>query len=62
MFELVLNGKIELESPDEFFKELQELFKKYNTTFHGQNAIYKLPEYVDYQRVEIEEIGDTNVQ
>lgn len=60
MFELVLNGKIELENPDEFVKDLQELFQKYKTTFHGQNAIYKIPDYVDFQRVE--EGGDTVVQ
>lgn len=59
MFELILNGKIELENPDEFIKELQELFKKYKTEFCGQNAIYKLPDYIDYQRVE--ESGDSSI-
>ena len=49
MFELILNGKFELENPDEFTKEFQMLLQKFNTEFRGQNAIYKLPDYVDYQ-------------
>lgn len=60
MFELVLNGKVELENPDEFVKDLQDLFQKHKTTFYGQNAIYKLPDYVDYQRIET--VGDSDIQ
>jgi len=60
MFELVLNGKIEIENSDDFAKDFQELLTKHKTTFHGQNAIYKIPDYVDFQRVE--ESGDTVVQ
>lgn len=60
MFEFVLNGKIELEIPDDFVKDFQELLKKHKTNFNGQTAIYKLPEYVDYQKVE--DSRDSNVQ
>lgn len=60
MFEFVLNGKIELEIPDDFVKDFKELLQKYKTNFHGQTAIYKLPEYVDFQKVE--ESGDSDVQ
>lgn len=62
MFELILNGKFELENPDEFTKEFQMLLQKFNTEFRGQNAIYKLPDYVDYQRIETEESRDSDIQ
>lgn len=52
MYEINLNGKIEIENPDDFVTDFQEILKKYNTTFHGQSAIFKLPEYVDFQKVE----------
>lgn len=59
MFEFVVNGKIEIENPDDFAKDFQELLQKHKTSFHGQNAIYKIPDYVDFQRVE--ESGNTSV-
>lgn len=49
MFEFVVNGKIEIENPDDFAKDFQELLQKHKTSFHGQNAIYKIPDYVDFQ-------------
>lgn len=52
MYELNLNGKIELENLDNFISDFQELLKKHNTNFHGQSAISKVPEYVDFQKVE----------
>lgn len=62
MFELILNGKIELENPDEFIKEFQKLLQEFKTEFRGQNAIYKLPDYVDFQRIEVEEVRDSDIQ
>lgn len=63
MFELNLKGNIELEEPENFIKDFQELLKKYKTEFRGNSSIYKVPDYVDYQRIEeSSDSGNTDVQ
>lgn len=63
MFELNLKGIIELEEPEDFIKDFQELLKKYKTEFRGNSSIFKIPDYVDYQRIEeSSDSGDPNVQ
>lgn len=52
MYELCLTGKIELESPEGFVDAFQKLLNEYKTSFRGQSSLIKLPDYVDYQKVE----------
>lgn len=62
MYELCLTGKIELKSPDDFIQDFSNLLKKHKVTFHGQSSLTKLPDYVDYQRVEKDSTGSVQVQ
>ena len=54
MFSLIFKGRFELENPDEFLQDMQELIKKYNVTFYGRVEQENLEKYVDFQKIEDE--------
>lgn len=58
MFNLAFNGQFELEYPNEFLADLEELKKKHNVTFFGKVITQNLGTYVDFQK--IDESQDVN--
>lgn len=52
MFSLTFNGRFELENPDEFLQDMQELIKKHNVEYFGQIHSENLGTYVDFQKIE----------
>lgn len=50
VFQIRLNGCIELEEPEKLLEEINQLIEKYNGSTLGQFAVYQLPPYVDYQK------------
>lgn len=52
MYSLVFNGRFELEYPNEFLADLEELKKKHNCEFYGRPDLQNLGHYVDFQRIE----------
>ena len=52
MFNLQFNGVFELEYPNEFLEDLEELKKKHDVHFTGRIAVQDLGHYVDYQKIE----------
>lgn len=60
MFQLVFKGYFELEQPDEFLKEFEELSKKHNVETCGRFEVYQLAPFVDYQKCDVEDTRDTN--
>ena len=55
MYNLTFNGYFEVEYPNEFLAEFEELKKKHNVYFIGHRILQDLGHYVDYQTQE-----DTN--
>ena len=61
MFTLVFNGEFQLNYPNEFLTDLEELKNKHNAVFIGQPIIKNLGNYVDYQKiVETEVVKDSS--
>jgi hypothetical protein len=56
MYSLSFNGEFQLEYPNEFLAELEELKKKHNCDFFGKPVLRNLGNYVDFQKIEDEEI------
>ena len=52
MFALIFNGEFQLEYPNEFLVELEELKKKHNVEFFGKSVLQDLGQYVDFQKIE----------
>ena len=52
MFTLTFNGSFELEYPNEFLEDLEELKKKHDVKFFGNPIIQNLGNYVDFQKIE----------
>lgn len=52
MFALIFNGEFQLEYPNEFLVELEELKKKHNVEFFGKPVLQDLGQYVDFQKIE----------
>ncbi len=50
MYQLTFNGYFEVEYPDEFLAELEELQKKHDAYFFGQPILRDLGHYVDFQK------------
>lgn len=50
MYTLIFNGHFEVEHPDEFLAELEELKKKHDAYFFGQPILQNLGNYVDFQK------------
>lgn len=49
MYTLSFNGYFELEYPNEFLAELEELKKKHDVHFFGSPILRDLGHYVDFQ-------------
>lgn len=56
MYTLIFNGHFELEYPNEFLADLEELKKKHKCEFYGKPDLRDLGNYVDFQKVENEEV------
>lgn len=56
MYVLIFNGRFELEYPNEFLADLEELKKKHKCEFYGKPDLRDLGNYVDFQKVENEEV------
>lgn len=54
MFSLVLEGHFELNEPEEFLQDLQELIKKHKVDYFGKTNVINLGEYIDFQKIEDE--------
>lgn len=54
MYQIILNGAIETENPEEFVQKLDEFFKSQSVTWIGNSRIVQLPPYVDYQKCDDE--------
>lgn len=50
MYTLTFNGYFEVEHPDEFLADLEELKKKHDAYFFGQHILQNLGNYVDFQK------------
>ena len=53
MYSITFNGAFETEKPEDFLKKLQEIAEDTDTNFVGHRSIYKLADYVDYQKCEV---------
>lgn len=56
MYRLKFNGNFELEDPDGFLQEMQELIRKYKVEYFGRIQTQNLGQYVDFQKIEEPEI------
>lgn len=54
MFILTFNGEFQLEYPNEFLADLEELKKKHNVEFFGKPILRDIGHYVDFQKIEDE--------
>ena len=52
MYSLVFNGEFQLEYPNEFLADLEELKKKHGCDFFGKPVLRDLGHYVDFQKIE----------
>ena len=52
MYRLKFNGNFELEDPDGFLQEMQELIRKYKVEYFGTIHTQNLGQYVDFQKIE----------
>lgn len=52
MYSLTFNGEFELEYPNEFIAELEELMEKHDCEFYGKTVLQNLGTYVDFQKIE----------
>lgn len=59
MFTIFFKGHFETEKQEEFLNKLQEILKETDTTFLGQVQSYKEPDYVDFQKVEVKDAGES---
>lgn len=59
MFTIFLKGHFETEKQEEFISKLQEILKETDTTYFGQVQSYKEPDYVDFQKVEVKDAGES---
>jgi hypothetical protein len=50
MYTLTFNGYFEVEYPNEFLAELEELKEKHGAYFFGQPILQDLGHYVDFQK------------
>lgn len=56
MYALTFNGTFQLEYPNEFLADLDELKKKHNCEFFGNLGLQNLGHYVDFQKIEDSDI------
>lgn len=52
MYQLKLNGYFEVEDPNGFLAELEQLKKRFDAYFFGHPVLQDLGHYVDFQKVE----------
>lgn len=52
MYVLTLNGRFELDNPDEFLQGMKELMEKYKVEYFGKIQTQNLGVYVDFQKIE----------
>jgi hypothetical protein len=52
MYALTFNGTFQLEYPNEFLADLEELKKKHDCEFFGNLGLQNLGNYVDFQKIE----------
>ena len=52
MYSLIFNGEFQLEYPNEFLADLEELKKKHDWDFFGKPVLRDLGHYVDFQKIE----------
>ena len=52
MYSLIFNGEFQVEYPDEFLKDLQELQEKHNVEYYGQIKSRNLGNFVDFQKID----------
>lgn len=50
MYQLTFNGYFEVEYPNEFLAELEQLKKKHDVYFFGEPILRDLGHYVDFQK------------
>lgn len=62
MFTITFRGHFETENQDKFIEKLQEILKETDTTYFGQVDSFKEPEYVDFQKVEVKDAGESDNQ
>lgn len=59
MFTIFFKGHFETEKQEEFINKLQEILKETDTVFLGQVQSYKEPDYIDFQKVEVNDAGES---
>ena len=59
MFTIFFKGHFETEKQEEFINKLQEILKETDTMFLGQVQSYKEPDYIDFQKVEVNDAGES---
>lgn len=52
MYTIFLKGHFETEKQEEFLNQLQEVLSKTDTSFIGQVQSFKMPEDIDFQKIE----------
>lgn len=59
MYNIIFKGHFETEKQDELIDKLQKILEETDTTYLGEIQSFKLPEYVDYQRIDEDEKDST---
>ena len=59
MYTLTFKGYFEVDYPDEFLADLEELKKKHDVYFFGRTVMQDMGHYVDFQK---EESSDVTVE
>lgn len=59
MFTIFFKGHFETEKQEEFISKLQEILKETDTVFLGQVQSYKEPDYIDFQKIEVKDAGES---
>lgn len=62
MYVITFKGHFETEKQEEFITKLQEILESTDTTFFGQVQSFKEPDYVDFQKVEVNDGEDSENQ
>ena len=59
MYTLTFNGYFEVEYPNEFLADLEELKKKHDVYFFGKPVLQDLGHYVDFQKEDSSTVIET---
>lgn len=62
MYTITFRGHFETEKQEEFIAKLQKILEETDTTFFGNVQSFKEPDYVDFQKIETNNVGESEDQ